>query len=111
MAPSMVVREAMVDSVLRPALDSLYAEEVLPVLAAIGLGAEAPAYRDAVVERFSNPFLNHRLADILVNHEAKKRIRFGGLIELAQSAGLRIDQPRLSSALQSVHARNAISSG
>jgi tagaturonate reductase len=111
MAAAMVVREAMSDSVLRPALDSVYTQEVLPVFAATGLSAEAPAYRDAVVERFSNPFLDHRLADIFVNHEAKKRIRFGGLIELAQSAGLRIDQSRLRGALGPVDLPAAIASG
>ena len=99
MADSMVVREAMADPILRPALDSLYDEEILPVFSAIGLGAEAPAYRDAVVERFSNPFLDHRLGEILINHEAKKRIRFGGMIDLARWAGLRLDQPRLRRAL------------
>ncbi len=111
MPAAMTVREAMADPVLRPALDRLYDEEVLPVLAAVGLGSEAPAYRDTVVERFSNPFLNHRFADIIINHEAKKRIRFGGLIELARSAGLRIDQPRLRTALGPVDSSAEIDAG
>lgn len=111
MPAEMTVREAMTDPVLRPALDDLYDEEVLPVFAAIGLGSQAPAYRDTVVERFSNPFLNHRFTDIIVNHEAKKRIRFGGLIELARSAGLRIDQTRLRSALGPVDSSAGIGAG
>ena len=58
---------------MRAKLDALYAEEVLPVFAAIGMGDEAQAYLKTVIERFSNPFLNHRLSEIFTNHEAKKR--------------------------------------
>ncbi len=99
MAPNMTVRQAMADLKLRPALDSLYEAEVLPVFAGAGMGDQARAYRDAVVERFSNPFLNHRLADIFTNHEAKKRIRFGGLIELAESHAPGVRLARLRAAL------------
>ena len=58
---------------MRAKLDALYDEEVLPVFAAIGMGDEAQAYLKTVIERFSNPFLNHRLSEIFTNHEAKKR--------------------------------------
>jgi len=110
-SPSLTVREAMADPALRGELDSLYVEEVLPVFAAIGMGREAEAYRATVVERFSNPFLDHRFADILVNHEAKKKIRFGGLIELARSSGLALDQPRLKRALAEFEPRFSAASG
>ena len=109
-SPSLTVREAMSDRILWPDLESLYDEEVLPVFAAIGMGGEARAYRDATVERFSNPFLDHRLDDILVNHEAKKRIRFGGLIDLARSNGVTLKQPRLERALGAVDLSPAIAS-
>jgi tagaturonate reductase len=36
------------------------------------------------MERFANPFLRHRLADIAHNHVAKKERRFGGLIALSR---------------------------
>ena len=98
---TMVVREAMADPVLWPALDSLYDEEVLPVFAAIGMGSEAAAYRDAVIERFSNPFLDHRLAEIFNNHEAKKAHRFGGLIALAKGEGSRVELRRIKAAMTS----------
>jgi tagaturonate reductase len=100
-APALTVREAMADSALRAELDDLYDEEVLPVFAGIGMGAEAGAYRAVVVERFSNPFLDHRLAEIFINHDAKKRRRFGGVIELARANGVHIKQPRLKAALAS----------
>ena len=52
-----------------------------------------------VIERFSNPFLDHRLSEIFTNHEAKKQRRFGGLIELAETSRVRINLPRLKAAL------------
>jgi tagaturonate reductase len=98
-APGLTVREAVADTVMRAKLDALYAEEVLPVFAAIGIGDEANAYLKTVIERFSNPFLDHRLSEIFINHEAKKRRRFGGLIELAEANAARVAQPRLKAAL------------
>lgn len=97
--PVLTVREAMVDEAVRDDLNTLYDKEVLPVFAAIGLGEEAHAYRNMVIDRFRNPFLDHRLADIFINHTAKKRRRFGGLIELAEVSGLHISQRRLRAAL------------
>ena len=98
-APTLTVREAMADKAMRAQLDALYEEEVLPTFAAIGMGDEAKAYLKTVIERFSNPFLDHRLSEIHTNHEAKKRRRFGGLVELAEANGARVSQPRLKAAL------------
>ena len=84
---------------------------MLPVFAAIGMGDEARAYLKTVIERFSNPFLNHRLSEIFINHEAKKRLRFGGLIDLARWAGLSFDNPLLTRVLPSVDSSRAIASG
>ncbi len=98
-APGLTVREAVADTTMRAKLDELYAEEVLPVFAAIGMGDEAQVYLKTVIERFSNPFLDHRLAEIFTNHEAKKQRRFGGLIDLAKANEVRVAQPRLKAAL------------
>ncbi len=98
---TLTVREAMADTTMRAKLDALYDEEVLPVFAAIGMGDEASAYLKTVIERFSNPFLDHRLSEIFTNHEAKKQRRFGGLIELAEANGARVRQPRLKATLAS----------
>jgi tagaturonate reductase len=100
-APALTVREAMSDKAIRAELDQLLDEEVLPVFAGIGMKDQAEAYRATVVERFSNPFLDHRLAEIFINHEAKKRRRFGGLIELAEANNVQVKQPRLRAALAS----------
>jgi tagaturonate reductase len=98
-APGLTVREAMADQAIRAKLDALYQEEVLPVFAAIGMGDEAQAYLKTLIERFSNPFLNHRLSEIFTNHKAKKRRRFGGLIDLAKANEAPVSQPRLRAAL------------
>jgi tagaturonate reductase len=98
-AAGLTVREAVADTTMRAKLDTLYADEVLPVFAALGMGDEAQAYLKTVIERFSNPFLNHRLSEIFTNHEAKKQRRFGGLIDLARTRGVRIKLPRLEAAL------------
>ena len=100
-APAMTVREAMADEAMVSELDDLYEKEVLPVFAGIGMEEEARAYRDTVIDRFRNPFLDHRLAEIFTNHEAKKQRRFGGLIELAEASDCRVSQPRLRAALAS----------
>jgi tagaturonate reductase len=98
-APDLTVREAMADAGLRASLDDIYETEALPVFAGIGMGDEARRYRDTVIERFSNPFLDHRLAEIYNNHAAKKTRRFGGLIALARESGLSLNLPKLAAAL------------
>jgi tagaturonate reductase len=98
-APTLTVREAMADGAIRAELDQLLDEEVLPVFDGIGMKEQAEAYRATVVERFSNPFLDHRLAEIFINHEAKKQRRFGGVIGLAAANKVRVKQPRLRAAL------------
>ncbi|MBV8443252.1 MAG: hypothetical protein JO312_22280, partial [Hyphomicrobiales bacterium] len=69
--------------------------------AGIGMEEEARAYRDTVIDRFRNPFLDHRLAEIFTNHQAKKQRRFGGLIGLAEASDCPVSQPRLKAALTS----------
>jgi tagaturonate reductase len=90
---------AMRDPVLRAELEAVWRDEVLPVFDALGEADSARAYLDDVRERFENPFLDHRLADIARNHAEKKERRLRPVIDLAQELGLRIDQPRLKAAL------------
>jgi tagaturonate reductase len=89
------VREIVADPKMRAFLDAIYDEEVLPVLVAAGI-TEAPAYRDTVIERFRNPFLDHRLADIADNHASKKERRMGGVMRLARQVTPGLRQPRLA---------------
>ncbi len=96
---SVTVRALLAETSVKDDLNDLYDREVLPVFAGIGLEEESQAYRAAVIERFMNPFLDHYLADIFTNHEAKKRRRFGGLIDLKRARGINLPQPRVEAAL------------
>jgi tagaturonate reductase len=98
-ARSETVRALLADPAALADLNDLYDREVLPVFDAIGMDDQARAYRSSVIERFRNPFLDHRLAEIFTNHAAKKQRRFGGLIALGAQAGVTIAQPRLNAAL------------
>jgi tagaturonate reductase len=97
-APDETVFEAMSDSLLRGSLEKLWEREVLPVFDAKGQRAQASDYLASVRDRFLNPFLQHRIADIAQNHEEKKRRRFLQVLEMGRRiAGL--EQPLLKGAL------------
>jgi tagaturonate reductase len=89
------VREILAEPAMRTWLDAIYDEEVLPVFAAAGI-AEAPEYRRTVIERFRNPFLDHRLRDIADSHAAKKARRMGGIRQLAAEVAPGLMLPRLA---------------
>mgnify|MGYP000185727424 CR=1 FL=1 len=92
------VFQAMNDPLLRESLEDLWEREVLPVFAAKGQRDQARDYLASVRDRFLNPFLQHRIADIAQNHEEKKRRRFLPVVEMGQGiAGL--EQPKLKGAL------------
>lgn len=92
------VRELLADPTWRGALESLYTDEVLPVFAAAG-DLTAPAYVAATLDRFANPFLDHRLSDIAQNHPEKLERRIGAFLAWADDLGLGGQQPRLRAAL------------
>jgi tagaturonate reductase len=67
------VREAVTDPELGPWLEKLLVSEVVPVLQGrvdnpIGFAAE-------VLDRFRNPFIEHKLADIALHHATKVAVR------------------------------------
>jgi tagaturonate reductase len=99
-AADATVLDAMRNAAWRDALESVWQEEVLPVFNALGNHDAARAYLVEVRDRFENPFLDHRLADIARNHEEKKRRRFKPVIDLARQSGLNVEQKRLVAALQ-----------
>lgn len=90
---------AMRDPILRADLEALWHDEVLPVFDALGKGDDARRYLDDVRERFENPFLDHRLADIARNHAQKKQRRFQPVLDLAHELKLELAQSRLRAAL------------
>jgi tagaturonate reductase len=68
-----LVREAMDDPAIAGWLDALLQDEIVPALGdRIEDGA---AFARAVLERFRNPFLDHRLADIELHHATKLATR------------------------------------
>ena len=75
------VAELLARPDFRDALERLYADEVVPGFARKGLGAAAEVYVRQTIERFENLFLEHRLTDIVQNHEEKIRRRMGGFLD------------------------------
>ncbi|SAL78423.1 mannitol dehydrogenase domain-containing protein [Caballeronia peredens] len=100
-AADMTVLDAMRDPAFRDPLDATWRDEVLPVFAALGQRDVATDYLASVRDRFENPFLVHRLADIARNHDEKKLRRFQPVIDLARELKLDIEQKRLRDALES----------
>jgi tagaturonate reductase len=92
------VREVMADPIRRGALEALYAQEVLPVFAAAG-DPGAAQYVQETLDRFANPYLDHRLADIAQGHGEKLRRRIGGFLDWTEGLGMAGRQPRLRAAL------------
>ena len=97
--PAATVLDAMRNQAWRATLESTWNDEVLPVFEALGQYEIATRYLDDVRDRFNNPFLAHRLADIASNHEAKKQRRLKPVVELARELRVRVEQKRLKSAL------------
>lgn len=93
------VLDGMSNASWRLALESTWKDEVLPVFEALGQYQMACDYLDDVRDRFENPFLAHRLADIANNHQEKKQRRLKPVVDLAGELGVRVDQKRLKVAL------------
>lgn len=99
------VREILADPAIRERLDALYRDEVLPGFAARGMEAEAKAYVATTLDRFLNPFLNHRIADIAQNHALKVERRVAAFLSWAREATPGCT-PLVAPVLEDVVARN-----
>ncbi len=67
------VRDAVLDPQIGAWLRRLLFDEIVPTLEG---RADAPGpFAEQVLERFANPFLDHRLADIALHHEVKVQMR------------------------------------
>lgn len=93
------VFEAMNDEAMRASVEAVWQEEVMPVFVAMDLTERAEAYVASVRERFLNPFLRHRLADIAQNHAEKVKRRMAPLVALAQERGVGAAQARLKAVI------------
>lgn len=98
-AAETTVLDAMQCTEWRHVLETTWRDEVLPVFAALGQFDNASRYLVEVRDRFNNPFLAHRLADIANNHEEKKRRRMQPVVDLARELKLDIEQRHLRALL------------
>ncbi|GAA3263646.1 hypothetical protein GCM10020258_29270 [Sphingomonas yabuuchiae] len=94
-AADLTVREALEEADTRAALERVMAQEVLPGFAAHGMAEEARAYVATTLERFANPFLDHRLSDIFQGHAAKIDKRVGGFLRWVDGSGQTVEMPEL----------------
>jgi tagaturonate reductase len=68
-----LVREALADPAIESWLRRLLFEEIVPMLAG---RVEGPVeFAEQTLERFRNPFLDHKFSDILAYHDQKVEIR------------------------------------
>ena len=76
LAGESIVAEALSVAEIDAHLRGVLLDEVLPTLEAKGgKKEELVAYAEAVIERFKNPFLNHRMLDIALNSASKLLVR------------------------------------
>lgn len=85
--PQESVRAILADPAMRARLHAVYDQEVLPGFARRGMQDEARAYIAATLDRFLNPFLDHRIADIAQNHATKVQRRIEAFLAWAGEAG------------------------
>ena len=85
--PDETVRAILADRVVAGRLDDIYRREVVPGFAARGMNEEARAYVATALDRFLNPFINHRIADIAHNHAIKIKRRICAFLAWAAEAG------------------------
>ncbi|CAN7385846.1 mannitol dehydrogenase family protein [Rhizobium sp. LjRoot254] len=88
------VKDMLSDPVIRGDLEDLYREEVLPVFLA-GCDSDAVPYVSTTLDRFSNPFLAHKLSDIAQNHELKLERRLRAFVDWGKALEVDLAQPRL----------------
>lgn len=92
------VRDLLADPACHGQLEDLYATEVLPVFEAAG-DTTARAYIVTTLDRFANPFLDHRLSDIEQNHAVKLQNRIGAFLAWADELGVIGERRKLREAL------------
>ncbi|MDE2618922.1 MAG: mannitol dehydrogenase family protein [Sphingomonadales bacterium] len=80
------VHEAVGDPFLRPLVEGLMREEAAPTIAAAP-GQDLGAYADALLARFANPALNHRLIQIAMDGSQKIPQRWLATLAANRRAG------------------------
>lgn len=101
------VRAILADPLIRERLDGVYRREVVPGFAARGMEEEAVAYVATTMERFLNPYLDHRIADVAQNHALKVDRRVAAFLAWISDTGKAPAAPTL----ESIVSRNRSRSG
>lgn len=91
-----LVRNLMDDAAELASLKTVLATEVRPAFVAADLADEFDAYVETTIERFANPYLDHRIADIAQNHSQKVERRIAAALEWAREVGDLTEKPILS---------------
>jgi tagaturonate reductase len=68
-----LVRACLAHPALKPALERLYAQEIIPALPVPE--SQGTAFAQTILDRFDNPFMEHKLEDIALNSVSKWRTR------------------------------------
>lgn len=93
---SETIREMLDEPLQLESLREIYADEVVPGFAALGMGEDATRYVETTVERFLNPFLDHGIADIAQHHAAKVERRIKSFLALMREREPSLAMPRLT---------------
>lgn len=76
------VKEAMQDADFLKYMDNLLNKEIVPsIVGSVISESEAKEFAKSVIDRFSNPFLNHKWQSISLNYTSKMELRNVPLIE------------------------------
>ncbi len=89
------VREILSDRSIRGRLLDLYEGEIMPGFAARGMEDEARRYMAGTLERFDNPYLDHRISDIFENHAIKIERRAKDFMTWVREKNPAVQFPRL----------------
>lgn len=77
-------------------MHDIIVQEVLPGFAAHGMAGRAEDYFAITLERFANPFLDHRIADIAQNHPQKITRRITAFLNWVRATAPNHATPRLN---------------
>lgn len=82
LAGFVTVKEAMADKFFRAFVESLMQDEIAPLVVSDTITAEeARKFAEQVIDRFSNPFIEHAWLNITVQYSSKMQMRTVPLVE------------------------------
>lgn len=95
--PPALVREYLDEAEVLGDLLDLYANEVVPAFQSAGLLQQANDYVATTIDRFRNPYLDHKIVDIAGNHKEKIQRRIADFLTWAEENDDKTPKPRLES--------------